>query len=91
MRALFKVEEVLDNRGRVKPGKELRWELQPVVSGDAITWTELDVPGIPSKDETNLALAREISDGPKGKVTKDAEGNDELVVDLTTAKEALEK
>jgi len=57
MRALFKVEEVLDNRGRVKPGKELRWELQPVVSGDAITWTELDVPGIPSKDETNLSFS----------------------------------
>ena len=55
MKALFKVKDVLDERGRVRPGKRLRWELRPIVSADGLAWTELDVPGIPSRDETNLS------------------------------------
>ena len=55
MVALFKVEEMLDDRGRVLPGKELRWELQPLVSGDGASWTKLNTPGVLCKDETNLS------------------------------------
>lgn len=55
MVALFDVKEVLDERGRVRPGKRLAWELRPRVSPDGLAWTELDVPGIPCKDETNLS------------------------------------
>jgi hypothetical protein len=37
------------------PKAKLEWELQPIVS-DGVTWKRLDVPGLPSGDESNLSF-----------------------------------